>query len=211
MQNYFHPSNKELVRTYGYADRSCDLDLTFVRWEQQADLDWSRPFEIACTILEGPELPPTQDSGCMSASEAEFFTNGARAGFKYIGRRHNLTPVQAWAKIEHGMQLLGIHIDDLEHVQAFMFGWTELTPEQLHRWALRYPKRCPLLDAMCSLDSTCEQLNQTQDWLLHAKGSYGRTRSDVLPALPDPDGVRPVIKATTTRKENSWGVMTQTS
>jgi hypothetical protein len=42
------------------------------------------------------------------------------------------------------------------------------------------------------LDHTCEELNATQDWLLDAKGSYGRTKNDVLPALPSPDGMRPV-------------------
>ena len=190
-------------RQYGYALRNaCDLDALGQRWQSYEDRGWLRPFEVKARSTQAAPC-----STCLTKAEAKFFTDGARAGFRYIGNRHNMTPVQTWGKIEHGMRLLGIHIDDLEHLQAFVFGWEELTPEQLHRWALRYPKRCPLLDAMCSLDSTCDQLNSTQDWLLAAKGSYGRTRTDVLPALPDPDGVRPVIKAVTT-KANSWGVTT---
>lgn len=194
---------------YGYQNSCSDLDLSSLSdsSDLHANRPWRRGFEVIARVRSRVPSGATSTCSEMTNDEADFFTKGARKGFQYIGRRRNLTPVQTWAKIEQGMQLLGIHNDDLEHIQAFMFGWEELTPRQLERWALRYPKRCPLLDAMCSLDSTCKQLNQTQDWLLQAKGSYGRTRSDVLPALPDPDGVRPVVKAAITRKENSWGVM----
>jgi len=203
---YFHPSNKELNQTYGYASQRWDLDATQKEWTDKNNLDWSRPVEADLTINSGVETVGTHP-GCMTAKEAAFFTKGARAGFKFIGQRHNMTPVQTWEKIENGMKRLGIHLDDLESVQSFVFGWEELGPDQLQRWALRYPKRCPLLDAMCSLDSTCAQLNATQDWLLAAKGRYGRTRSDVLPALPEPDGIRPAIKETTESKNNTWGVV----
>ena len=180
------------------------MDAAQQDWADKTDLKWSRPFEVVNTTVEQQQQPVVQG---MSKEDAQYFTAGARAGFKFIGKRHSMTPVQTWGAIQNGMNLLGIHIDDAEILQAMLFGWEELTPEQLQRWALRYPKRCPLLDAMCSLDSTCAQLNATQDWLLAAKGSYGRTRSDVLPALPEPDGVRPAIRETTKSKDNTWGVV----
>lgn len=179
------------------------MDAAQQDWADKTDLKWSRPFEVVNTAVR-QQQPEVQG---MSKEDAQYFTAGARAGFKFIGKRHGMTPVQTWGAIQNGMNLLGIHIDDAEILQAMLFGWEELTPEQLQRWALRYPKRCPLLDAMCSLDSTCAQLNATQDWLLQAKGSYGRTRSDVLPALPDPDGVRPERKEKTESKNNTWGVV----
>ena len=194
---------------YGYQNSYSDLDLSSLNdsSDLHANRPWRRGFEVIARVRSHAPSAATSTCSGMTYGEADFFTKGAREGFQYIGKRHNLTPVQAWAKIEHGMKLLGIHMDDLEHLQAFIFGWEELTPRQLERWALRYPKRCPLLDAMCSLDKTCQILNQTQDWLLASKGSYGRTRSDVLPALPDPDGVRPVCTEPIKQKSNSWGVM----
>lgn len=203
---YFHPSNKELNQTYGYASQRWDLDATQKEWTDKSGLDWSRPVEADITSISGVVETVESHIGCMSAKEAAFFTKGARAGFKFIGKRHNMTPVHTWEKLENGMKRLGIHLDDLESLQSFVFGWEELGPDQLQRWALRYPIRCPLLDAMCSLDSGCTELNETQDWVLATKGSYGRTRSDVLPALPEPDGIRPARRKQTKVLANSWGV-----
>ena len=202
---YFNPSNKELNQTYGYASRRWDLDATQKEWTDKTSLDWSRPLEAEITITSGVVETVKTHPGCMSAKEAAFFTKGARAGFKFIGHRHNLTPVQTWEQIENGMKKLGIHLDDLESLQSFIFGWEELGPDQLQRWALRYPTRCPLLDTMCSLDSGCKELNETQDWVLTLKGSNGRTRTDVLPALPEPDGIRPTQSKQTKTSANSWG------
>lgn len=205
---YFHPSNKELNQTYGYASQRWDLDATQKEWTDKSGLDWSRPVEADITSISGVFETVESHIGCMSAKEAAFFTKGARAGFKFIGKRHNMTPVHTWEKLENGMKRLGIHLDDLESLQSFVFGWEELGPDQLQRWALRYPTRCPLLDTMCSLDSGCKELNETQDWILKLKGSSDRRRLDVLPALPEPDGVRPASKQIQGIKGNSWGVST---
>jgi hypothetical protein len=205
---YFHPSNKELNQTYGYASQRWDLDATQKEWTDKSGLDWSRPVEADITSISGVVETVESHIGCMSAKEAAFFTKGARAGFKFIGKRHNMTPVHTWEKLENGMKRLGIHLDDLESLQSFVFGWEELGPDQLQRWALRYPRRCPLLDTMCSLDSGCKELNETQDWILKLKGSSDRRRLDVLPALPEPDGVRPAPEQIQEIKGNSWGVST---
>ena len=205
---YFHPSNKELNQTYGYASQRWDLDATQKEWTDKSGLDWSRPVEADITSISGVFETVESHIGCMSAKEAAFFTKGARAGFKFIGKRHNMTPVHTWEKLENGMKRLGIHLDDLESLQSFVFGWEEIGPDQLQRWALRYPSRCPLLDTMCSLDSGCKELNETQDWILKLKGSSDRRRLDVLPALPEPDGVRPASKQIQEIKGNSWGVST---
>lgn len=107
MTTYFHPSNKELARGYGYAPSSNNLDQSVVPW---TDLEWSRPLEIACTIVAGVE------------QSAE-----------------------------------------------------------------------PSIDGMTA-DDTCPELNDIHDWILAIKSSKDRRRLDLLPALPDPDGVRPVQK-----------------
>ena len=186
-------SETDLRRGYGYGHLNIlYFELTPLRYKQLETQGWQRPFEII--HYKSSSSQDCECQGCMmSESEIAFFNSGARGGFKYIAQRHGLSPSEMWELVESGMRKLGIHLDDLEDLQNYCFGWLELTPEAMHRWCLRYPQRCPLLDVLCSLDSTCEQLNAVQDWLLSSKGVYGRTRNDVLPALPEPDGIRPDI------------------
>ena len=127
----------------------------------------------------------------MTAADAEYFTRESRRGFQYIARRHTLSPMQMWTKVAQGLVAVGMHHDDLDDVQELLFGWKELSAEMLERYRWRYPDRCPLLDVLCTLDETCTELNKLQDWILEIKGSKNRRRLDLMPALPDPDGVRP--------------------
>ena len=183
--------NNDLKRLYGYKDgRLENLDSLADRWASKTEQGWGRLIE-AKVDMRGVTEAPKASSGQMTQEEVEYFSKGARAGFVGIALRHGFTPLQMWNVVEDGMKRLGIHPDDLEDLQHFCFGWAELTPESMCRCSLRYPKRCPLLDVLCSLDHTCAELNAVQDWLLDKKGSYGRTCNDVLPALPMPDGERP--------------------
>ena len=188
MTTYFPPSNKELARGYGSAPSSNDLDKTAGPW---TDLEWSRPFEIACTIVAGVKQSAEPSIEGMTAADAEYFTRGSRIGFQYIARRHTLSPMQMWNKVAEGLVVVGMHHDDLDDVQELLFGWKELNAEMLERYRWRYPDRCPLLDVLCTMDDTCPELNEVQDWILEIKGSKDRRRLDLLPVLPDPDGVRP--------------------
>ena len=190
-------SETDLKHGYGYGHLNrLSFELAPDWYESLQSREWQRVFEV----MQGAFEPagPAAECGCcgclMTPEEIEFFNGGAREGFRYIALRHGLQPTEMWDLVENGMRSLGIHDDDLDDLQSYCFGWTELTSQAMHRWALRYPKRCPLLDVLCSLDQTHEQLNAVQDWLLSTKGSYGRTRNDVLPALPEPDGIRPHIE-----------------
>lgn len=66
MTTYFHPSNKELARGYGYAPSSNNLDQSVVPW---TDLEWSRPLEIACTIVAGVEQSAEPSIDGMTADD----------------------------------------------------------------------------------------------------------------------------------------------
>jgi len=193
--------NNDLRNGYGYKDgRSNNLDILAPQWASKAVQGWGRLREIKIDMRGVNKTPaPIVGSNHLTQDEVDYFTWGARAGFIGIALRHGLSPTQMWSVVESGMRKLGIHADDLDDLQSFCFGWTELTPESMCRWSLRYPKRCPLLDVLCSLDHSCKELNQVQDWLLDKKGSYGRTCNDVLPVLPTPDGLRPCseVKALT--------------
>ena len=96
-----------------------------------------------------------------------------------------------WNLVESGLHDVGMHEVDVEFVQSFIFGWAEIEQEQMERFRWRYSERCPLLDVLCTMDDTHEELNQFQDRMLALKGSKGRRRLDVIPPLPNPDGVRP--------------------
>ena len=193
-----HHSNHK--RMYGYsAHRDSNLDAVSGLVDAAIAQPWWRAFEVQAFSKAVCSSNNCSCHGClMTPEDIEYFNQGARGGFQYIAQRHGLNPVEMWAIVERGMKKLGIHHDDLENLQHYCFGWLDLTPEAMHRWAIRYPKRCPLLDVLCSLDHTCNDLNDVQDWLLDKKNSYGRTRNDVLPVLPDPDGVRPSGTPTTT-------------
>ena len=184
--------NNDLKNLYGYSDRRLtNLDALADAWLSKTEQGWGRLIEAKVDMRQVRKPPKPSPGVHMNQEEVAYFTEGARKGFQNLAARHGMTPVQAWEVVEDGMKKLGIHIDDLEDVQQFVFGWIDLTPDAMCRWSLRYPDRCPLLDVLCSLDHTCQTLNETQDWLLEKKGSNGRTCNDVLPALPDPDGIRP--------------------
>ena len=184
--------HNDLKNGYGYLDgRLGNLDMLTDVWASKAEQGWGRLVEAKVDMRGVTSAPASSGTAHMSQEEVDYFTKGARAGFVGIALRHGFTPLQMWDVVEAGMKRLGIHHDDLEDLQHFCFGWAELTPESMCRWSLRYPKRCPLLDVLCSLDHTCSELNAVQDWLLDKKGSYGRTCNDVLPKLPTPDGQRP--------------------
>ena len=191
----FSPDHKSSHRRmYGYASsQGANLDLMSAIAASAVEGPWLRAFEVlAFTKCPEPEGKCSCVGCLITQEEIEYFNAGARGGFKYIAERHGLKPTEMWKVVEDGLRKLNIHPDDLEDLQKYCFGWLDLTPEAMHRWSLRYPKRCPLLDVLCSLDHTHETLNEVQDWLLDRKNSYGRTRNDVLPVLPDPDGIRPI-------------------
>ena len=185
-------SNNDLKNGYGYLDgRLINLDTLTDVWASKAEQGWGRLVEAKVDMRGVTSAPADSGAPRMTQEEVDYFTKGARSGFIGIALRHGFTPLEMWDVVETGMKRLGVHQDDLEDLQHFCFGWAELTPESMCRWSLRYPKRCPLLDVLCSLDHTCSELNSVQDWLLDKKGSYGRTCNDVLPALPTRDGQRP--------------------
>ena len=173
-------------RQYGYALRNAtNLDALDGRWRSYEGRGWLRPYEVKAQIKQA-----TPSTGSMTAAEAEFFMHGARTGFRHIARRHNLRPMEMWNKVAEGLVVVGLHRDDIDDVQELLFGWKELDAEMLERYRWRYPDRCPLLDVLCTMDESCQVLNEVQDWILELKGSKDRRRLDMLPALPDPDGVR---------------------
>tara|TARA_B100001109_G_scaffold239992_1_gene222951 strand:- start:214 stop:834 length:621 start_codon:yes stop_codon:yes gene_type:complete len=188
-----HPlPNNDLKNLYGYSDRRLtNLDALANKWLSKTEQGWGRLIEAKVDMREVMKPPKPSPGMSMNEEEVTYFSEGVRQGFRTLAARHGMTPIQAWEVVEDGLRKIGMHHDDLEDAQQFVFGWVELTPNEMCRWALRYPKRCPILDVLCSLDHTCQRLNETQDWLLNKKGSYGRTCNDVLPALPDPDGIRP--------------------
>ena len=126
----------------------------------------------------------------LSEDDTAFFLKGVTVGFKYIAKRHSLTPSKMWAIVAQGLLKVGMHADDLEDVEYMVFGWKSLTPDMLERYRFRYPDRCPLLDVLCTLDESCETLNQVQEWMLKLKGSKNSRRLDLLPALPTVAGLR---------------------
>jgi len=126
----------------------------------------------------------------LSEKDTTFFLRGVTIGFRYIARRHQITPSIMWEIVSDGLLKVGMHADDLEDVEYMVFGWRGLTPEMLERYRWRYPDRCPLLDVLCTLDETCEILNEVQEWMLKLKGSKNSRRLDLLPALPTVAGLR---------------------
>lgn len=94
--SYFHPSNKELNQTYGYASQRWDLDATQKEWTDKTDLDWSRPFEIDLKITSGVEQSAEPSIDGITAADAEYFTRGSRRGFQIVARC--LMPSAPWMK-----------------------------------------------------------------------------------------------------------------
>ena len=186
------PDN-DLSNGYGYQDfRLNDLDHLAGKWSAKTGQRWSRLKEVKVDLRGINKTPAYKEKHVpLTQKEADFFSRGVRAGFVGIALKHELSPTQMWGLVESGMRKLGIHADDLDDLQSFCFGWTELTPAAMCRWALRCSLRCPLLDVLCSLDQNCDELNQVQEWLLDKNGAYGRVCNDALPALPNPDGARP--------------------
>jgi hypothetical protein len=167
------PDN-DLNNGYGYLDfRLNNLDSLADKWSSKSGQRWGRLKEVKIDMrgVSKTPAPATPSKGGMTPADAAFFTRGARIGFQCIARRHNLGPTEMWAKVSDALLLVGMHRDDLQDVEDFIFGWTELSAEMLERYRWRYPDRCPLLDALCTLDSNCDELNEVQDWILHIKGS----------------------------------------
>lgn len=169
--------------SYGYlASGDVKLDVLKGRWAGFEHKPWRRPFEV----MAKPHVACT----CVSSEFREDFHRISRNAFRYIAERHVLTPFQMWTRVENGLRAVGMHEDDVEFVQSFIFGWVCISAEQMERFRWRYPERCPLLDVLCTLDDTYEELNLYQDKMLELKGSKGRRRLDVIPPLPATDGVR---------------------
>ena len=189
------PDN-DLNNGYGYLDfRLNNLDNLASKWSAKTGQRWGRLREVKVDMrgVSQTPTPATPSTGGMTPADAEYFTRASRIGFQYIARRHTLSPMQMWTQVAEGLVVVGMHHDDLDDVQELLFGWKELNAEMLERYRWRYPDRCPLLDVLCTMDDTCPELNEVQDWILEIKGSKDRRRLDLLPALPDPDGVRPVL------------------
>ena len=171
---------------YGYQpERQTNLNKLDARWERIANQNWLRSFEVK---IPAPAKAPC----CFDESGTARFHEVTRAAFQYIAKRHQISPIKMWRKVEAGLLVCDMHHDDLAFVEEFIFSFEDFSVETMERFRWRYPKRCPLLDVLCSLDDTYQPLNDLQDWLLEMKGSTGRRRNDVLPPLPDPNGVRPV-------------------
>lgn len=119
----------------------------------------------------------------LSEDDTQFFLKGVVVGFRYIAKRHGLGPSTMWKLVADGLLTVGMHADDLQDVEYMVFGWKGLTPAMLERYRFRYPDRCPLLDVLCTLDDSCEILNEVQEWMLRLKGSKNSRRLDLLPAL----------------------------
>lgn len=174
-------SHKNLYGYLGSGD--VKLDALKSRWASFAHKPWRRAFEVVL------KKPTTCVDGFTPETLREFH-EVCRSSFQYIARRHNLSPKAMWICVQTGLEAMEMHHDDISSVEQFLWGWIDFSMEEMERFRWRYPYRCPLLDVLCSLDSTCERLNSFQDWLLEMKGSRGRRRNDVLPPLPDPDAVR---------------------
>ena len=182
----FEPGRPGDLKTYyGYLSRGEDvgLDSPQSSWDRYKTSGWHRPFEL---VLKKPKTCVDR----FTPETLQEFHEVCRYGFQYIARRHNLTPQVMWMKVQAGLEVFGMHQDDIQAVEQFLWGWIDFSLEEMERFRWRYPERCPLMDTLCSLDWTCERLNRFQDFLLEMKGSNGRRRNDVLPPLPDVDGVR---------------------
>jgi hypothetical protein len=183
--------HNDLSNHYGYrSGRRWDLDRTAAAWATKSSQGWGRLFELKLDKTQRKPQPVKAEEAPLDQEAADYFTKVSRIGFQHIARRHHLTPSQMWNKVSKGLQVMGMHHDDLDDVQELMFGWKDLSVEMLERFRWRYPDRCPLLDVLCTMDETCPELNELQDWILEIKGSKDRRRLELLPALPSPDGVR---------------------
>jgi len=182
--------NPDLKTQYGYLDRRVwDLDAFKERWAATQTKPWQRLFELK-GVYKGQALKPDTSDG-LTAEDARRFTRVSRDAFKNIAIRHTLSPTEMWQLVADGLLAVGMHIDDLDDVQKLLFGWKDLDAVMLERYRWRYPDRCPLLDVLCTMDESFDELNALQDWILELKGSKDRRRLDLLPALPEPDGCRP--------------------
>tara|TARA_B100000085_G_C18373747_1_gene443434 strand:+ start:69 stop:638 length:570 start_codon:yes stop_codon:yes gene_type:complete len=180
------PARPGDLPNYGYQpERQTNLNKLDFRWQRIANQNWLRPFEVPVTKA------PTPCACSFTPESLQEFHVVCRESFRHIGQRHNIPPRQLWLRIEAGLQVMGMHSDDIDACEQFLAGWIDFSLEEMERFRWRYPERCPLLDVLCSLDDTYERLNRYQDWILEMKGSKGRRRNDVLPPLPDPDGLRP--------------------
>ena len=186
--------NDDLRNLYGYRDHRCwDLDRTASAWATKLSQGHGRLFELK--LDQTKQNRETPSTGCITPEFLEDFHRISRESFRYIAERHVLTPIKMWLIVKDHLASVGMHEDDIEFCQSFIFGWCDIEQEQMERFRWRYPDRCPLLDVLCTMDDTHDELNQYQDQMLQLKGSKGRRRLDVIPPLPDPDGIRPCCPA----------------
>ena len=185
MAYFEHRTATDLNSSYGYRERvqSVNLDQSTTSLATHLQRAPNRVLEVSVTAA--PVKTP-EKLLCFTPEKRQEFLDVSRLAFRYIAQRHHLTPTVMWKKVEAGLQVVGMHPDDIEAVEQFLWGWHDFTQEEMERFRWRYPDRCPLLDVFCSFDDTLEPLNNLQDWLLEMKGSKGRRRNDVLPPFPDP-------------------------
>jgi len=183
---------RNLIKPSQDFQRSVNLDVLSGSWLSKGLQRWFSPLEIQ---VKSPSALKASEPSRVSPEDVSRFNRVIRLAYGYIGERHLLGPVALWTTLRQGLVTLQMSNDEIDDVERTLFGWRDLNVAQFERYRFRYPERCPLLDVLQSLDETCQELNELQDWLLEMKGSTHTRRSDLLPALPDPDGVRPERRA----------------
>ena len=189
----FFPEPDAYQHPYGYLldpDASVNLDTLKGTWASFHFQRWQRRLELFVRVPAVHSCCSEKSCVCIDEEFIEDFHRLCRDAFRYMAERHILTPLKMWQKVQQGLLAVAMHEDDVEFCEKFIFGWADIDQEQMERFRWRYPDRCPLLDVLCTLDDTHEELNKFQDKMLELKGSKGRRRLDVIPALPSPDGVR---------------------
>ena len=188
--------NNDLQNGYGYLERRLyNLDALEDKWLTKLEQGWGRSLEAKidrrlCPTHGGPS---NQCVACaFTQADVDRFNTVLRHSYKYIAERNDLGPVAMWGRVAERMVELGTHADDLDIVQQFILGWSDLDMDAIHRWSLRYPERCPLLDALTGMDETCVELNALQAWLNSARKTVQAdiARAKSLPEVPAEEAVR---------------------
>ena len=122
----FEPGRPGDLQTYyGYLRSAEDIGLDSLqnRWYHTERADWHRPFEL---VLKKPQ-------NCLDGFTPETlqeFHEVCRSGFQYIAKRHNLTPQVMWMKVKCGLEVMGMHQDDIAAVEQFLWGWIDFSMEK---------------------------------------------------------------------------------
>ena len=191
--------NNDLHNGYGYLERRLyNLDALEDKWRTKLEQGWGRFLEAkvdrrVCPTHGGPS---NKCVACaFTQADVDKFNTVLRDRYKYIAERNGLGPVAMWGRVAERMVALGTHADDLEIVQEFILGWSDLDMAAIHRWSLRYPERCPLLGALTGMDQTCSEVNDLQTWLDSVKEEVQAdiAQAKSLPELPAKAAVRAVL------------------